>query len=627
MADIFVSYARADRARVEPLIAALEAQGFSVWWDPEIVGGQEFDALITRELEAAKVAVVVWTPASVNSRWVRGEARFAADRGVLTPIQLDAPSLPLDFRAIHTIDFDSWDGDVQGRPFQDLTRALGAVLRPQSAVQAPEPASPRPHGVSICVLPFANMSRDDDQEYFADGISEDIITDLSKVSALSVIARNTAFTFKGRSVEVPQVARQLKVTHVLEGSVRKAGGRVRITAQLIDGAAGDHVWAERYDRDLDDIFALQDEISQAIVSALKVKLLPEEKQSMADRGTTNLKAYDRFMRARSMGENALTGEDFLRAVAECQEVLAIDPDFAEVRAEIAVNYQWYSSFAPKDRERTIRELETLVREALARAPDHWASQLANGVLLGQGMDWAGAEGAHARARAAAPPSEVNVGVLYALRLTGMGRVREGVAFAEAARDADPLSARTSFLLQDMLFCAGRTAEASAEYERTAALTGSREPREHTFLFQTWETGDMAQTKRQFRRYLDQQVLPNPVLAKILEVIDDPPAALRLIAEAMEDPDYQDGLRMMVLALYAAKFGDDELAVKALRRCYVELVGTYLMGIWYPTLSRARRTPAFKDFVRDLGLSDHWRASGNWGDFARPIGEDDFEIYR
>src|SRR5438309_2068306 len=120
------------------------------------------------------------------------------------------------------------------------------------------PGAPAHRKLSICVLPFANMSGDAEQEYFSDGISEDIITDLSKVSALSVVARNTAFTFKGRNVNVADVARELGVSHVLEGSVRKAGGRVRITAQLIDGAAGDHIWADRYDRDLADIFALQD---------------------------------------------------------------------------------------------------------------------------------------------------------------------------------------------------------------------------------------------------------------------------------------------------------------------------------------------------------------------------------
>src|SRR5262249_16017053 len=152
--------------------------------------------------------------------------------------------------------------------------------------------------IAICVLPFANMSGDPGQEYFSDGITEDIITDLSKVSALFVVSRNTAFTFKGKAVDVGQVARQLDVTHVLQGSVRKAGGRVRITSQLIDGSSDGHVWAERYDRDLSDIFSLPDEISQAIVAALKIKLLPAEKEAIENRSTTNPEAYQSYLMGR-----------------------------------------------------------------------------------------------------------------------------------------------------------------------------------------------------------------------------------------------------------------------------------------------------------------------------------------
>ncbi len=184
--------------------------------------------------------------------------------------------------------------------------------------------------LAICVLPFANMSGDPEQEYFSDGISEDIITDLSKVSALWVAARNTAFTFKGKHVDAPQIARQLKVSHLLEGSVRKAGGRVRITAQLIDGATGGHIWAERYDRDLNDIFALQDEISQAIVAALKLKLLPEEKKAIEQRGTTDPEAYKLYLMARQYSitgnfGNARRSEAIIRL---CQRATEIDPNYA-----------------------------------------------------------------------------------------------------------------------------------------------------------------------------------------------------------------------------------------------------------------------------------------------------------
>ncbi|HZX91739.1 MAG TPA: TIR domain-containing protein, partial [Rudaea sp.] len=284
MADVFVSYARSDKDRVTALVAAIEAEGWSVWWDPEIAPGQEFDRKIAAELDAAGAVLVIWTPTSVESRWVRGEAREAADRGILVPVRLDAARLPIDVRAIHTTDLDSWNEDPSAPSFQALLRALGTVLAQRPAVQRTMAASTSPPSqtaaesrrVSICVLPFANMSGDPEQEYFSDGISEDIITDLSKVSALWVTARNTAFTFKDKNVNIPQIARQLKVKHVLEGSVRKSGQRVRITAQLIDGETGGHVWAERYDRDLNDIFALQDEISRAIVAVLKLKLLPEE---------------------------------------------------------------------------------------------------------------------------------------------------------------------------------------------------------------------------------------------------------------------------------------------------------------------------------------------------------------
>jgi adenylate cyclase len=354
MADVFVSYARSDKARVAPLVAAIEAQGWSVWWDPDIAAGQEFDRQIAAELKTAAAVVVVWTPNSVESRWVRGEARDAADRGVLVPVRFANAELPIDVRAIHTTDLDGW-GDDSGSPqVQELLRALGAMISrhgaktPAAAIASPTPgaismspaATPptAPAANSICVLPFANMSGDPEQEYFSDGITEDIITDLTKVSALSVVSRNTAFTFKGKSVGLSQVARQLNVNHVLEGSVRKSGGRVRITAQLIDGVRDSQVWAERYDRDLNDIFELQDEISQAIVKALKLKLLPREKKAIEQRGTDNVEAYNLYLMARQYYIAGNVG-DVRRdeaIIRMCSRATEIDPDYARAWALMAL---------------------------------------------------------------------------------------------------------------------------------------------------------------------------------------------------------------------------------------------------------------------------------------------------
>ncbi|TAM94619.1 MAG: TIR domain-containing protein [Rhodanobacteraceae bacterium] len=348
MADVFISYARADKARVAPLVAAIEAKGWSVWWDPEIAPGREFDDEIDGELQAAKAVLVVWTPVSVVSRWVRGEARDAAERGLLVPVRFDQARLPIDVRAIHTTDIDDWGEDASAPCAQECLHALGAMIaRSQSARSAKTgDASAAPSAAkesarfSICVLPFINMSGDPEQEYFSDGISEDIITDLSKVSALEVVSRNGSFLYKGKQVDVPKVARELKVTHVLEGSVRRAGGRVRISAQLIDGKTNKHLWAERYDRDASDIFALQDEISHAIVKALKLRLLPEEKKAIERRGTDSVEAHDLYLMARQI---YVTSQEDVRSaqaiVRLCTRAAEIDPNYAQAWALMAMGYR------------------------------------------------------------------------------------------------------------------------------------------------------------------------------------------------------------------------------------------------------------------------------------------------
>ena len=191
---------------------------------------------------------------------------------------------------------------------------------------------------SVAVLPFLDMSEKKDQEYFADGITEDIITDLSNVSALTVVSRNSTFIYKGRSVDSRTVARELEVSHILEGSVRKAGSRVRITAQLVDGSSNGHVWAGRYDRDLSDIFAVQDEISESIVMALKLTLLPGERKAIQQRGTENIEAYNLYLMARQLYVTGHEG-DARRAegiVRLCGRATEIDSSYARAWALLAL---------------------------------------------------------------------------------------------------------------------------------------------------------------------------------------------------------------------------------------------------------------------------------------------------
>ncbi|MGH7806283.1 MAG: tetratricopeptide repeat protein, partial [Candidatus Binatia bacterium] len=190
---------------------------------------------------------------------------------------------------------------------------------------------------SIVVLPFDNMSGDKEQEYFADGITEDIITDISKVSGLFVIARNSSFVYKGKAVNLTEVGRQLGVRHVLEGSVRKAGNRVRITAQLIDAASGGHLWAERYDRALDDIFAVQDEVTREIVKALRVKLSGEDKARLGAHPTDNLEAYDLYVRGRELVWLVARETNF-EARQLFENAIALDERFTDAIALLGFTY-------------------------------------------------------------------------------------------------------------------------------------------------------------------------------------------------------------------------------------------------------------------------------------------------
>ncbi len=626
MADIFVSYARSTAAQAQQIAEALRALGYGVWRDDELPAHRTYGDVIEERLKAAKAVVVIWSAEGVKSEWVRSEADRARNDRKLVQLSVDGTALPMPFDQIQCADLSGWAGDLTAPGWRKVVASIADLMGGASPAKAPSVQSERA-GISICVLPFANMSNDADQEYFADGISEDIITDLSKVSAMSVISRNSAFIFKGKHVDLPQVARTLNVSHVLEGSVRKSGNRVRITAQLINGTTNDHVWAERYDRDLDDIFALQDEISQAIVAALKLKLLPEEKKAIEGRATTDLEAYDKFLRARALTNNIGGPDDMTRAARLLHEVLEIDPEFAPARGVLATTCAMMLVFMPEAKQETLKALEKTVHDALDKAPEHWASHTANAILLEQCRAWLAADVAYARARALAPASEATVFAFSSVFLSSVGRNADAVDILLAARSLDPLSMVISTPLQYCLDRAGRPAEAQAEYERTRDLPGGHEIAEHQAAMRLWETGDLAAITAQAQRFFESQPVAMPVLNAVYDVFDQPRAALGHLRAAVPDPAYQDSTRQFILSLYAAHFGDQALALAALRRSYIDLEGFGPHILWDLAMRQVRQTPAFKQLVRELGIYDYWRASGNWGDFARPSGADDFEIIK
>jgi adenylate cyclase len=242
-----------------------------------------------------------------------------------------------------------WSGSAPGLPVSKRSEA---------------PAPPVPDKPSIAVLPFDNMSRDPEQEYFSDGLTDDLITDLSQLSGLFVTSRHAVFHYKGRPAPPGQVAKDLGVRYVLEGSVRRAANRVRINAQLIDAVSGFHLWAQRYDRDLEDIFALQDEITHAIVAALELHLTPRERAGIKRRYTDNLEAYDLFLQARE-GYFRRTQEGAAQARTALERAIAFDPKFAAAYALLAEIYRSEWWYWWRDDEHALEHALGLAQRAIA----------------------------------------------------------------------------------------------------------------------------------------------------------------------------------------------------------------------------------------------------------------------
>ena len=336
MPDVFISYARSTEPQAIAIADALRAEGYDVWRDDQIPAHRAYAEVIEERLRGARAVVVIWSAEAARSQWVRAEADTARELGTLIQVRVDATVPPLPFNQIQCAAIDIAGDQVSGAGWEKLRESV-ASLAGGTAPAATRPkagSSPTPTKTTVCVLPFTTMSGDAEQEYFSDGISEDITTDLSKVSALAVVARNTAFAFRGQSPDVRDVARATGATHIVEGSVRKAGSRLRISAQLIDGASGAHVWAERYDRDLTDVFAIQDEISEAIVTALKLKLLPAEKKAIEARGTANAEAYDLYLMARQFWVTGNYG-DVRRdriVLRTAERAIELDPDYGKAWA-------------------------------------------------------------------------------------------------------------------------------------------------------------------------------------------------------------------------------------------------------------------------------------------------------
>ena len=346
-------------------------------------------------------------------------------------------------------------------------------LAPKATIapKPPLPTSALPDKTSIAVLAFNNMSGDPEQEYFSDGISEDIITDLSKLSELQVIARNSSFTYKGKPVDVTQVGRELGVRYVLEGSVRKAGNRVRVTGQLIDAASGAHVWADRFDRDLTDIFAVQDELTQEIIAALKIKLTASEKALMAVVGTKNVEAHDLFLKGRELVSGNKRDRNMFAEANTClRRAIELDPNYAGPYAALGwayiMDFQNLWSDTPQT---SMDQAERLIGEAIARDDKdpfvHYVAALHSLWKKDYGR-WAD----EADRALALNPNYGNAHLARGLVYVYTGEPAKGIPYIERAIRLDPAQQQYRHFLGTAYLVAGNYEAAAAILKERIAIT-------------------------------------------------------------------------------------------------------------------------------------------------------------
>jgi serine/threonine-protein kinase len=478
--SVFLSYASQDVDAARRICEALRAVGLEVWFDEsELRGGDAWDASIRRQIQECALFIPL-VSANTDARseaYFRLEWKLAVDRShlmaddrtFLLPVVIDATSeaaarVPDRFRERH------WTRLPGGETSPAFTARVRGILDDDSstapAVPALRVAAERvypiaPTETSLAVLPFANMSADVDNEHFCDGLAEELLNALSKIDALKVAARTSAFSFRGKAVDAGTIARTLGVTCLLDGSIRRSGNRLRISVQLVNAADGCQVWSERYDREMRDVFELQDEITLAVVAALKLKLFGEERAAVLKRYTDNAEAYELFLKGRHHAYK-YTAQGWQRAIEFFEKAIALQPDYALALAGIAAarGCQWFFGLLPA--EQVIPQCRADNARALSIDDGLADAYLSLGIVtFFYDWDWRGAERAFLRS-IELKPNNGEALAYYALFLAFEGRVDEAMTAGRNALALDPLAPLINMHVGWACFTAGETAAASQQ---------------------------------------------------------------------------------------------------------------------------------------------------------------------
>jgi len=490
---------------------------------------------------------------------------------------------------------------------------LDAGMVPPVAEQTATAPEVKEEPKTIAVLPFTDLSPEKDQEYFVDGLSEELLNCLSKIPGLSVTSKTSSFSFKGANKTVQEIAGVLGVSHILEGSVRKAGNELRITAQLIRTADDRHLWSETYDRELKDIFDVQENIASAVADELRVTLGIDKTVRQLG-GTDNIEAYQLYL----IGKGQIGEGDSVslnRSLVSIDAALKKDPSFAIAWARKAVNHNFLAAVSHADK--IPAELSSglyAAQKAIELEPN-----LASGyAALGQNKtargDWTEAESAYRKVAELTAESDSATLEAVSLHYFAAGHFKKAHGFFEKIRRDDPLNNPNRAFYMANIAIMGDLQGAEAEYRLAREIFGDQ-----------WFWGNVFITLIRLgaQNPVSRENVPelnNSVICNIeKEYLDSPEEGLSELRRLYADENNQN-VNLAFIALWAGYFGDHEFAMEAIERV-TSINATIFEFIWFPVMHEVRQLPRFKEFVREIGLVDYWNEFG-WPDICRQASDGD-----
>ncbi len=624
--DIFLSYNREDAAVAKRFADAFAAEGLNVWWDTALRSGEAYDEVTEAALRGAKAVVVLWSPRSVVSRWVRAEATIADRCKTLVPVMIEACERPIMFELTQTAELSHWTGEAGDRAWLAFLGDVRGFVGKERTVLAPMPslaavaAKAEPAETLLAVLPFDNLSSDAEMEFFSDGVSDDILGRIMRGSKLRVIGRTSSFQFRGS--DKPRAAAALSASHVLDGSIRRSGNKVRIAAHLTEAMGGTTLWSDKYDRDLEDIFAVQDEISEAIADALDAAFFPTKAAKI------DPLAYDLYLRGKDINPNP---EHVREIIGLLEAAVRLAPELADAWGALAMQRSQARAYARwADRPPLDPIIADNIRRCLTLDPDNVRAAMSAWWQINPFGDYLAHHEVVQRLEKVGQNTPDALG-LISYHLESVGRTSEAIDSARRGTLLDPLSPLANATYSQSIWRSGQYDKGRAELERIAEIWPDNHHNMAVLILacghmQDWAAVDRLIDPARLERY---PLREHRGVIGMMAVLRDPTIenrtrTLEAITRSVDLTGHADAMPFITLAEF--DFVDEAFAL--LDRAKLGPSGgpkdalggnAYRTHLLFPAAyTKLRADARFVKLCARLGLVEYWLATQMWPDCAEVV---------